>query len=84
MSDLPAPHILALTAYEPGKPEDELRRELGLEDIVKLASNENAHGPSPRAVEAVSGATLPLHRYPDPRGPQVLAVRLGQLYQAVN
>ena len=35
MSDLPAPHILALNAYEPGKPEEELRRELGLTEIVK-------------------------------------------------
>jgi histidinol-phosphate aminotransferase len=68
MSDLAAPHILALTAYEPGKPEEELRRELGIDDIVKLASNENPHGPSPKAVAAVSGEALALHRYPDPRG----------------
>jgi len=68
MSDLAAPHILALTAYEPGKPEEELRRELGLEDIVKLASNENPHGPSPEAMAAVSGESLSLQRYPDPRG----------------
>ncbi len=68
MSDLAAPHILALTAYEPGKPEEELRRELGLDDIVKLASNENPYGPSPSAIAAVSGEALALHRYPDPRG----------------
>ncbi len=68
MSDLAAPHILALTAYEPGKPEEELRRELGIEEIVKLASNENPYGASPAAIEAVSGETLALHRYPDPRG----------------
>lgn len=68
MPDFAAPHILALTAYEPGKPEDELRRELGIEDIVKLASNENPYGPSPRAVAAISGEALKLHRYPDPRG----------------
>jgi len=68
MSDLAAPHILALTAYEPGKPEDELRRELGIDDIVKLASNENPYGPSPKAVEALRAADLPLERYPDPRG----------------
>ena len=68
MSDLAAPHILALTAYEPGKPEEELRRELGIEDIVKLASNENPYGPSPKAIAAVSGETLQLHRYSDPRG----------------
>ena len=68
MSDLAAPHILALTAYEPGKPEEELKRELGLDDVVKLASNENPYGPSPNAIEAVSGASLSLQRYPDPRG----------------
>ena len=67
-NDLASPHILALTAYEPGKPEEELRRELGIDDVVKLASNENPYGPSPKAVEAVSGASLALHRYPDPRG----------------
>lgn len=68
MSDLAAPHILALTAYEPGKPEDELRRELGIDDVVKLASNENPYGPSPKAIDAVSGDALAMHRYPDPRG----------------
>lgn len=68
MSDFAAPHILALTAYEPGKPEEELRRELGLDDIVKLASNENPYGPSPDALASVSGEALALHRYPDPRG----------------
>ena len=68
MSDLAAPHILALTAYEPGKPEDELKRELGIDDVVKLASNENPYGPSPRAIEALSDPALQLHRYPDPRG----------------
>lgn len=65
---LPAPHILALSAYEPGKPVDELRRELGIERIVKLASNENPYGPSPHAIDAVQGDALALHRYPDPRG----------------
>ena len=68
MSDLAAPHILALTAYEPGKPEEELKRELGIDDVVKLASNENPYGPSPIAIGAVSGGSLALHRYPDPRG----------------
>ena len=68
MSDLAAPHILALTAYEPGKPEGELKRELGIDDVVKLASNENPYGPSAKAIEAVSGDALALHRYPDPRG----------------
>ncbi|MGB8331647.1 MAG: histidinol-phosphate transaminase [Polyangiales bacterium] len=68
MSDLAAPHLLSLTAYEPGKPEDELKRELGIDDVLKLASNENPYGPSPRAIEAATSASLQLHRYPDPRG----------------
>jgi histidinol-phosphate aminotransferase len=68
MKDLAAPHILALTAYEPGKPEEELKRDLGLSDVVKLASNENPYGPCAKAIEAISSAALRLHRYPDPRG----------------
>ena len=68
MSDLAAPHMLALTAYEPGKPEDELKRELGIDDVVKLASNENPYGPSPKAIEAAASVARELHRYPDPRG----------------
>ncbi|MGB3052108.1 MAG: histidinol-phosphate transaminase [Polyangiales bacterium] len=68
MSDFAAPHILALTAYEPGKPEDELRRELGIDDVVKLASNENPYGPSPKAAKALRADGLQLERYPDPRG----------------
>lgn len=58
-------YIKDIVPYPPGKPMDELRRELGLEDIIKLASNENPLGPSPRAMEAVKQATSSLHRYPD-------------------
>lgn len=68
MIKLVAPHILALTAYEPGKPEDELRRELGIEEIIRLASNESPYGPSPKALDALSSDNLQLHRYPDPTG----------------
>ena len=41
--------------YVPGKPIDEVKRELGLDDVIKLASNENPLGPSPQALEALSG-----------------------------
>lgn len=51
--------------YQPGKPAEELQRELGLTDIVKLASNENPLGPSPLAVEAVKAAAERIHIYPD-------------------
>ena len=68
MTNLAAPHILALAAYEPGKPEDELRRELGIDEIIKLASNESPYGPSPKALDALSHGDFRLHRYPDPTG----------------
>ena len=57
-----------LVPYKPGKSIDQTRRELGLTDIVKLASNENALGPSPKAVAALKSAVDELHRYPDPSG----------------
>ncbi|MFT6398178.1 MAG: histidinol-phosphate aminotransferase [Bradymonadia bacterium] len=55
-----------LRPYVPGKPTDELKRELGIERVVKLASNENPLGPSPHAVEAMVAASRNVHRYPDP------------------
>ena len=58
-------HIRELVPYPPGKPVEELKRELGVEEIVKLASNENALGPSPRARKAVREAAERLHLYPD-------------------
>jgi len=57
--------ITNISPYLPGKPIEETRRELGLKDIIKLASNENAFGPSPRAVEAVKKNLFKLNRYPD-------------------
>ncbi len=63
--DLVGDHITTLKPYVPGKPVDELKRELGIEDIVKLASNENPLGPSPRAVEAIERGLEKLHIYPD-------------------
>ena len=59
------PDIRSLSPYVPGKPIDELQRELGLTRVIKLASNENPLGPSPKAVAALSGAQDTLHRYPD-------------------
>ncbi len=54
-----------LVPYEPGKPEDEVQRELGLERVVKLASNEGPWGPFPAALEALARAAPALNRYPD-------------------
>ena len=61
------PFILDLVRYMPGKPIEETARELGMEpeDIIKLASNENPVGPSPKAVEAMAGALAQSHIYPD-------------------
>lgn len=59
------PDIRSLSPYVPGKPVEELQRELGLTRVIKLASNENPLGPSPKAMAALSGAQTALHRYPD-------------------
>ena len=60
-------HVVDLIAYEPGKPVEELAREMGLESsqIVKLASNENPLGPSPAALQAMHDALERSHFYPD-------------------
>src|SRR3990167_3987081 len=59
------PDIASLSSYVPGKPIEELQRELGLARVIKLASNENPLGPSPKALAALSEGTATLHRYPD-------------------
>jgi len=50
------PWLASLVPYQPGKPVEEVEREYGIRDSIKLASNENPLGPSPRAVEALRGA----------------------------
>ncbi len=57
--------IRALAPYPPGKPIEELEREYGVYGSIKLASNENPLGPSPKAVAAIAAALGELHRYPD-------------------
>ena len=59
------PALDGLVPYEPGKPVEEVQRDLGLERVVKLASNEGPYGPFPAAQEAIARATLELNRYPD-------------------
>ncbi len=58
-------YIANLVPYPPGKPIEELERQYGVKNPIKLASNENPLGPSPKAVEAIRKATTNLHRYPD-------------------
>ncbi|MBE9527891.1 MAG: histidinol-phosphate transaminase, partial [Proteobacteria bacterium] len=57
--------IESLVPYPPGKPIEELERELGITGSIKLASNENPLGPSKKAVAGISAALNTLHRYPD-------------------
>ncbi len=63
-----ASFIENLTPYPPGKPIEELEREYGIAGSIKLASNENALGPSPKAVTAIQAALAKIHRYPDGSG----------------
>jgi histidinol-phosphate aminotransferase len=57
--------VAGLVPYEPGKPIEEVQRELGLDRIVKLASNEGPYGPFPGALDALGRVTADLNRYPD-------------------
>jgi histidinol-phosphate aminotransferase len=61
-------YIRNLVPYVPGKPIEETQRELKLKRVIKLASNENPLGPSPKAVHAIQKALKELHRYPDASG----------------
>ena len=63
--DFVNPAVAGLTAYEPGKPVEEVQRELGLDRVVKLASNEGPFPPFPAALEAMDRAARDLNRYPD-------------------
>jgi histidinol-phosphate aminotransferase len=65
LTSLIVPHLTQLTPYQAGKPLEELERELGLTDAIKLASNENPLGPSPLALAAIRDTLENLHRYPD-------------------
>jgi histidinol-phosphate aminotransferase len=84
VTHLVTPDIAAIAPYEPGKPLEELARELGAawpaEGAIKLASNENPLGPSPLGVEAAARALAAAHRYPDGASYDLrrgLAARLG-------
>jgi len=73
-------NIASIVPYPPGKPLEELEREYGVRDSIKMASNENPWGPSPKAIQAIRGALGNLHRYPDGSGyylVHALAEKLG-------
>ena len=61
----PQSGLAAIKPYAPGKPIEEVQREYGLTDVIKLASNENPLGPSPKVVAALHEALLSLNFYPD-------------------
>jgi histidinol-phosphate aminotransferase len=73
-------HVLSIPPYVPGKPIEELQRELGVEHAVKMASNENPFGPSPLVLEAVERNLRNANIYPESSGPELreaLATRSG-------
>jgi histidinol-phosphate aminotransferase len=80
------PAVQGIVPYEPGKPVEEVQRELGLERVVKLASNEGPYGPFPAALEAMARGLTDLNRYPDGgayRLREALADRHGVLFEEI-
>ncbi len=80
------PEVEALTPYQPGRPVEDVQRELGLERVVKLASNEGPFPPFPAAIEAMRRAQHELNRYPDGgiyRLHEALAARHGVAFEEV-
>lgn len=67
------PDILSVASYTPGTPIEQVERELGIKEAIKLASNENPLGPSPKAIEALRRALAGVHRYPEGRGTMLRA-----------
>jgi histidinol-phosphate aminotransferase len=65
MTITPKENILKVKPYIPGKPIEDVKRELGLKTVIKLASNENPYGPSPRVVAAITKTASQVNRYPD-------------------
>ena len=79
MQSLAVPGVLGLHPYQPGKPLSELEREYGITDAVKLASNENPLGPSPKALAAIRAGLTETARYPDGNGFALKAALSGKL-----
>jgi len=78
--DLATPGVQQLTPYPPGKPVEELERELGITNSIKLASNENPLGPSPLALAAINKTAPMINFYPDGGG-YALSHKLAQKHQ---
>jgi histidinol-phosphate aminotransferase len=84
---LAVPGVRGLQPYVPGKPIEELEREYGVKNVIKLASNENPLGPSPKALAAAQAALAEIARYPDGGGfalKRALAAKLGVLPEQIT
>jgi histidinol-phosphate aminotransferase len=79
MKPKPHAHLGTIEPYKPGRPIEEVERELGLSDTIKLASNENPIGASPAAIEAVRKAVERIHFYPESGSPELAAKLAGRL-----
>ncbi len=80
MKELVRKNILNVTPYIAGKPIEETKRQLGLKQVIKIASNENPLGPSLRAVAAIRKSLSGINRYPDSQG-YYLKKRLAKVYR---
>lgn len=80
----PKSNIIHLPVYQPGKPIEDVKRELGLEEVIKLASNENPIGCSPKAKEAIKQELQNLSVYPDGAAVELTAVLADHLQVAPN
>lgn len=76
----PKPSVQGLPVYQPGKPLEEVQRELGLTDVIKLASNENPFGCSPKVPLALQQIADSFHQYPEGTAP-LLSDQLGKHLQ---
>ena len=84
---LVVPGVRAIEPYQPGKPLSQLAREYGIEDAIKLASNENPLGPSPHALRAIQTALADIARYPDGGGftlKRALSAKLGVVPEQIT
>ena len=68
-----------LSPYEPGKPIEDLERELGIKNAIKLASNENPVGPSPRVLQMIDKVLKDTHRYPDGNATKLKEIIIGPI-----
>ena len=82
-SKLAREEIVAVQPYIPGKPVEELQRERGLTQVIKLASNENPHGPGPEVLAVLEKGCRELNRYPDDCVFYLRQALAGGLYDAV-